>query len=80
MKQVVALGFRVLGICMLSALKKVAGEVAGPTVVVVEMTALGKAVGKADWIGSAVAEPGEQGPCPSPPPITIQFCLHNIYS
>jgi len=62
MKQVVALGFRVLGICMLSALKRVTGEAAGLAVVVVETAALGEAVGKADWTVPAVAEPGEQGP------------------
>ena len=62
MKQVMALGFMVLGICMLSALKRVVGEVAGPSVVVVETAAMVEAVEKAGWTVPAVAEPGEQGP------------------
>jgi hypothetical protein len=47
MKQVVALDFKVLGICMLSALKRVAGEIVGPVVVVVETAALSETVRKA---------------------------------
>jgi hypothetical protein len=57
MKQGVALGFRVLVICMLSALKRVVGEIAGLTVVVVETATLSETVGKAGWTVPVVAEP-----------------------